>query len=77
MNYTNLNTMVTGENITMTKCSALYCSNSSTKGFPMFKFPVDKQKRMFWLKKMGRHNWVPGPNDALCCVCITSSVLFQ
>lgn len=44
----------------MTRCSADYCTNSSTKGYQMF--PRDGKRRKIWIKNV---NCIFGPNATL------------
>lgn len=51
----------------MVCCSAINCSNSSTKGYRLFRFPVENRRRAIWVKKCGRGgNWSPGLGSRLC-----------
>ena len=54
----------------MTGCAADYCTNSSTKGFKMCKFPRNDARRSIWIRNVRRDDWIPGPSAALCHVCI-------
>ncbi|EZA55650.1 hypothetical protein X777_04292 [Ooceraea biroi] len=53
----------------MTGCSADYCTNSSTKGFQMCRFPQDIKRRKLWMDNVNRSDWVPGSSSCLCHVC--------
>lgn len=55
----------------MPSCAAVGCSNSSTKGFLMKRFPRDTARRKAWLIKMKRDKWQPTDFSCLCEVCIT------
>lgn len=53
----------------MTGCCAEGCSNSSTKGFVMKRFPKDPDMRNQWQINTRRGNWKPNDNSYLCEVC--------
>ena len=41
-------------------CAAINCSNHSCKGFRMFRFPKDPERRKKWIINCRRDNWEPG-----------------
>ena len=49
-------------------CAAVDCTNSSKKGFRMFKFPTEINRRKKWIINCCRDNWVPGLRAELCSV---------
>lgn len=59
----------------MTGCSADYCTNSSTKGHRMCRFPRDEKRRKLWIKNVNRIGWIPGPSATLCDVSIYSILI--
>ncbi|XP_040073783.1 uncharacterized protein LOC120846166 [Ixodes scapularis] len=50
----------------MAGCCAVEYSNSTKKGFRLFKLPRDKARRKIWLAKMKRNKWKPSERTALC-----------
>lgn len=50
----------------MPGCAAVGCSNSSTKGFHMKRFPKDPKRRKEWVIKMKRDNWCPKDTSTIC-----------
>ncbi|KAL7298978.1 hypothetical protein TKK_0008076 [Trichogramma kaykai] len=51
----------------MTGCCADYCTNSSSKGFKMCRFPRrDDQRRQIWIQNVNRDGWNPTANSMLC-----------
>ncbi|XP_026825234.1 THAP domain-containing protein 2 isoform X2 [Ooceraea biroi] len=50
----------------MPGCSAGYCTNSSAKGYKMFKFPQDPKKRQKWIENMLHTDQTPGKYFAYC-----------
>uniref|UniRef100_A0ABD2X7D9 THAP-type domain-containing protein n=1 Tax=Trichogramma kaykai TaxID=54128 RepID=A0ABD2X7D9_9HYME len=44
-----------------------YCTNSSSKGFKMCRFPRrDDQRRQIWIQNVNRDGWNPTANSMLC-----------
>ncbi|XP_077269149.1 uncharacterized protein LOC143901065 [Temnothorax americanus] len=52
----------------MTGCSADYCTNSSSKGFQMCRFPRVEKRRKVWIVNVNRADWVPGVSSTLCLI---------
>ena len=52
----------------MTGCSADYCTNSSSKGYQMCRFPREAKRRKIWIENVSRADWVPGRSSTLCAV---------
>lgn len=52
----------------MTGCSADYCTNSSSKGYQMCRFPREEKRRKLWINNVNRVDWVPGSSSCLCHV---------
>lgn len=50
----------------MTGCCAFGCSNKSEKGYKMYRFPADPQRRKIWEKKVSRVGWKPTSSSCLC-----------
>ena len=52
----------------MVRCSAVGCSNMSSKdkGITVHHFPKEKKLRNTWLVKMKRAKWTPTPRSVLC-----------
>uniref|UniRef100_T1JB72 THAP-type domain-containing protein n=1 Tax=Strigamia maritima TaxID=126957 RepID=T1JB72_STRMM len=47
-------------------CSAVGCSNRSERGFRLFKFPANINRRQVWITNCRRDNWVPTKSSFLC-----------
>lgn len=60
--------MLFTEKTNMTDCSADYCTNSSSEGFQMCRFPREIKRRQIWIKNVNRADWVPGVSSTLCAV---------
>jgi len=56
-------------------CVAVNCSNRSEKGFKLYCFPRNPQRRAVWAAKVKRDNWKPTNSSYLCEVCAVYSVL--
>lgn len=54
----------------MRYCEALNCSNSSQKGFKMCHFPRSPNRRVKWIRSVGRDEWSPKKYSTLCEVII-------
>ena len=52
----------------MTGCCADYCTNSSTKGHQMCRFPREPKRRKIWIENVNRADWIPSSNAMLCDV---------
>nr|XP_054757276.1 uncharacterized protein LOC129263389 [Lytechinus pictus] len=50
----------------MTGCCALGCTNRSEKGFHMFRFPSNPERRKLWENKVRRVGWKPTSSTFLC-----------
>lgn len=60
----------------MTGCSADYCTNSSSKGFQMCRFPREEKRRKIWVNNVNRADWVPGVGSTLCEVSTNISIIY-
>lgn len=57
----------------MVGCSAPNCQNRSEKGYRLFSFPADKERRLKWLINCRRDKWTPTSTSRLCEVHFESS----
>lgn len=55
---------------TMPGCSAYKCTNRSEKGYKLYRFPSNPERRKIWRNKVNRLNWEPTHSSYLCQVCI-------
>ncbi|XP_023224471.1 THAP domain-containing protein 4-like [Centruroides sculpturatus] len=47
-------------------CSAPNCANSDGKGYRMFRFPADQNRRKVWVVRTRRDKWQPTSSSRLC-----------
>ncbi|XP_071036398.1 THAP domain-containing protein 2-like [Parasteatoda tepidariorum] len=47
-------------------CAAVNCTNSSKKGFRMFRFPSNVKRKKKWIINCRRSNWQSGSGALLC-----------
>lgn len=57
--------------VEMVGCSALGCSNSSARGYKMFRIPWNKDRRKMWAIAIRRRTadgelWIPGDSARIC-----------
>ena len=57
----------------MRSCSAVGCANRDTKenrarGIRFYRIPVNLEKRRLWLAAIGRKDFDPSPDAAICSV---------
>ncbi|XP_016661072.1 THAP domain-containing protein 4-like [Acyrthosiphon pisum] len=50
----------------MSGCTAVKCSNTRSKGFRLFRFPRDPNRRKIWLQNYHRDKWQPTNHFELC-----------
>lgn len=50
----------------MPNCAAVNCSNRGEKGFKLFVFPRNPDRRAQWVQNMRRDNWTPTDGARLC-----------
>lgn len=50
----------------MAACSVPRCSNNSRKGWRLFRFPADPERRRLWTAQMKRENWEPRKSSCVC-----------
>ncbi|KAK0157029.1 hypothetical protein PV327_011449 [Microctonus hyperodae] len=50
----------------MPSCAAVNCSNKREKGFRLFVFPRNLDRRAKWVQNMRRDNWTPTKGARLC-----------
>lgn len=51
-------------------CTAINCMNRADKGFRLFTFPANNNRRSIWIQKMQRNNCKQSAYSRLCQVCI-------
>lgn len=54
----------------MPGCCVKGCQNRSELGFSMKRFPINKERKLLWLKYCGRPDWTPTNNAVICEVCL-------
>ena len=55
----------------MPGCTVPNCSNSSQKGFKLYRFPSDKERNLIWVQNCGRElGWQPTKHTCVCEVSI-------
>uniref|UniRef100_UPI00358E3948 THAP domain-containing protein 2-like n=1 Tax=Myxine glutinosa TaxID=7769 RepID=UPI00358E3948 len=50
----------------MPGCCAFGCTNRHDKGFKMYRFPSDPNRRKIWENKVSRVGWKPASSSKLC-----------
>lgn len=59
-------------------CSAVNCTNRSTQGFRLFRFPADPKRRKIWVINSKRDKWTPTDSARLCNVSIqVKNIIFK
>ena len=58
----------------MVGCSALNCTNDTKKGFRLFVFPKDAERRKKWKINCRRDKWEPSDYIRLCEVFLCISI---
>ena len=51
-------------------CSACGCANRTEKGFKVYKFPSNLERRKIWRDKVKRLGWEPSSGSYICEVCV-------
>ena len=51
----------------MPGCCAWGCKNNDRKGFRLFGFPADKERRQLWENKVNRAGWKPKAGSSKLC----------
>jgi THAP domain len=53
------------------------CSNRSEKGFRVFRFPRDSERRSVWEVKVRREGWTPTDSSYLCEVSLCIYICYR
>ncbi|KAF0714345.1 THAP domain-containing protein 2-like isoform X2, partial [Aphis craccivora] len=47
-------------------CSAVNCTNRSSQGIRLFRFPAKLERRKIWINNTRRDQWKPSESARLC-----------